>query len=89
VPIDPFDSQQVLGRFNRLMKDVLAGGASRNTFEPWEVDLLLDIARCELEPARARAVLVRYHQAAGHQLDLGRLPPLKLSEYLRLHQPAS
>lgn len=86
---DLLDSQLVLGRFNRLMQDLMRGETSRNSFEPWEIDLLLDIADCTLEPKGARDVLRRYRKAAERQLDFGVVPPLKLSEYLRRNQPAT
>ena len=77
----------MLGRFNRLMRDLYEGGTKRNCFEPWEIDLLMDIADCHLEPQRALAILQRYQKAVQRQLDLGVLPPLRLSEYLRRNQP--
>jgi hypothetical protein len=79
------DAQEVLGRFNRLMHEVMRGCASRNTFEPWEVELLVDMERCGLEPRHAKYVLRRYQKAAERQLDYGVTPPLKLSEYLKRH----
>lgn len=83
------DSQLVLGRFTRLMQDVMRGGSGRTCFEAWEVDLLLDIAACDLDRKRARDVLRRYQKAAEKRLDYGVLPPLKLSEYLKLNRASS
>jgi hypothetical protein len=83
------DPQHLLGRFNRLMHDLMRGRSSRNTFEPWEVELLLDIEGCGLKPRHARYVLRRYQKAAERQLDFGVTPPLKLSDYLKRSPPAS
>lgn len=83
------DCELAVSRFNRLMHDIIRGCTSRNTFEPWEVELLLDIDACELEPKRAREVLQRYRKAAERQLDYGVAPPLKLSEYLKRSRPES
>ncbi len=80
------DPDFVLGRFNRLMQDLLHGGTQRTCFEPWEIELLLDINGCDVDESRRRAVLERYRKAAQKQLDFGVLPPLKLSEYLRKNQ---
>jgi hypothetical protein len=76
------DSQTVLARFNRLMRDVENGDTSRNCFRPWEVELLLDIQSCDLSALNRRRVLVRYRRAFARQLEKGLLKPLKLSEYL-------
>jgi hypothetical protein len=80
---DGLDLEATLGRFNRLIRELLDGGSKRNCFDPWEVELLLDIAACNLDPRRARDTLRRYQRAAERRIDSGLLPPLKLSEYLR------
>jgi len=33
----------MLNRFNRLMGELMRGAITRNVFQPWEIDLLLDI----------------------------------------------
>lgn len=83
------DSQLVLGRFSRLMTDLMRGQTSRNTFERWEIELLVDIESCGLAPKRAREVLRRYRKAVERQLDYGVTPPLRLSEYLKQRQEGS
>jgi len=40
-------------------------------------------------PGRFKAVLRRYRKAIERQLDYGVVPPLKLSEYLKLNLPES
>ncbi len=71
-----------LGRFNRLMEDLLQGGAHRTCFEPWEIELLLDITACDIPARRRRPLLKAYQRFAARRLDSGE-PPLKLSEFLR------
>jgi hypothetical protein len=80
---DQLDVEATLGRFNRLMRELLDGETKRNCFNPWEVELLLDIEACKLDPRRARETLRRYQKAAERRLDYGVLPPLKLSEYMQ------
>jgi hypothetical protein len=75
------DSSQFLFRFDRLMRDVENGDTSRNSFRPWEVELLVDMHTCRLGPNRRR-VLRRYQRAVHRSLERGAPRPLKLSEYL-------
>lgn len=71
-----------LSRFGRLMEEVLRGESRRNAFQPWEIELLLDIESCPLEPRQREKILRQYRRAAEKQMDYGVLPPLKLSEFL-------
>jgi hypothetical protein len=75
------DTAQVLLRFNRLIRDLENGSASRNSFRPWEVELLLDMQDCHLGADRKR-VLRRYQKAFHRCLERGATRPLMLSEYL-------
>jgi len=70
-------------RFLRLMGDLRRGALGRNTFEPWEVDLLVDLQSCQLEPKRRRQLLKQYERAVERQMDTGPGPPMKLSDYLQ------
>ncbi len=76
------DSQAILTRFNRLMRDIRNGASTRTCFRPWEVELLLDMQACELEPPNRQRVLQRYTRAVQRRLEQGTSRPLKLSEYL-------
>ncbi len=75
------DSSQLAVQFKRLMRDVLAGSLGRNSFRPWEIELLLDLQSCELPGPTRRRILRRYERAALKGLDRG-AAPLRLSEYL-------
>jgi hypothetical protein len=76
------DSQGILARFNRLMRDLQHGASTRTCFRPWEVELLLDIENCDLGALNRRRVLQRYRRAVERRLEKGASRPLMLSEYL-------
>jgi hypothetical protein len=76
------DSEAVLAQFNRLIQELLRGNMHRNTFRPWEIELLLDIEGCSLREANKRDTLRRYQKAVQRHMEKGAGSPLKLSEYL-------
>jgi hypothetical protein len=76
------DDDAVLAQFNRLIQEVLRGTMLRNTFRPWEVEVLLDIEACGLRDAARRETLRRYQRAVQRHMQNGGHTPLKLSEYL-------
>jgi hypothetical protein len=69
-------------RFNRLVKEILQGEVRRNTFQPWEVYLLLDLEACRLTRSRREDALRRYQRAVQRQLERGELPPVRFSDYV-------
>jgi hypothetical protein len=76
------DADAILAQFNRLIQELLGGKMQRNTFRPWEVELLLDIEGCGLRDASRRETLRRYQRAVQRHMEKGADRPLKLSEYL-------
>ena len=76
------DSDAVLAQFNRLIQELLRGNIHRNTFRPWEIDVLLDIEGCSLRESAKRETLKRYQKAVQRHMEKGARLPLKLSEYL-------
>jgi len=76
------DAEAILGQFNRLMNELLRGNLVRNTFRPWEIELLLDIQMCDLRDGQKRETLRRYQRAVQRHMEKGSREPLKLSEYL-------
>jgi hypothetical protein len=82
MPVETLDSEAVLGRFNKLVNDLLRGTMNRNTFQPWEIDILLDIESCNLKDAIGRETLRRYQKAVQRSMEKGAGTPLRLSEYL-------
>lgn len=76
------DSDTILNQFNRLMNELLKGKLIRNTFRPWEIEILLDIQMCDLKDGQKRETLRRYQRAVQRHMEKGSRDPLKLSEYL-------
>jgi hypothetical protein len=76
------DSDAVLAQYNRLVQELLRGNMHRNTFRPWEIELLLDIESCNLRESSKRETLRRYQKAVQRQMEKGARLPMKLSEYL-------
>ncbi len=80
---DLIELERMLNRFNRLIGELIRGSMVRNSFHPWEIELLLDIDGCALEPKRKMETLRRYQKAVERQLEYGPGPPMKLSEFLQ------
>ena len=76
------DSDTVLAQFNRLISELLRGNLGRNSFRPWEVEILLDIEACEFKEGSKRETLRRYQKAVQRQMEKGARLPIKMSEYL-------
>jgi len=76
------EQELMLNRFKRLLAEIMRGGVVRNTFRPWEIDILLDLDACQLEPRRRTEILKQYERAVERQIESGAGPPMKLSEFL-------
>ena len=76
------DSEVMLNRFNKLLQELVRGTMNRNTFQPWEIEILLDIEHCNLKDAVKRETLRRYQKAVQRAMEKGAPTPFKLSEYL-------
>lgn len=74
----------MLNRFNRLIGEVMRGTVARNSFQPWEVEILMDLENCQLERRRRMDVLRQYQRAVERQMTTGPGPPMKLSEFLEM-----
>jgi len=83
------DNELVLNRFNKLVQELLRGSITRNTFRPWEIDILLDIESCNLRDRARRETMRRYQKAVQRAMEKGAPMPLKLSEYLDLQKSRS
>ncbi len=75
-------TEETLGQFNRLIRELLRGQINRNTFRPWEVELLLDVENCNLRDSSRESTLRRYQKAVQRQLERGARQPMKLSDFL-------
>lgn len=78
------DSETILSQFNRLIQELASGNFRRNSFRPWEIELLLDLESCELGEPSKRVVLRRYQKAVQRQMAKGARLPMKMSEYLEI-----
>ncbi len=80
------DTDFVLARFNKLVQELLRGSITRNTFRPWEVEILLDMEACNLRDGGRKELIRRYQKAVQRSMEKGAPMPLKLSEYLALQK---
>jgi hypothetical protein len=80
---DSVAPELMLNRFRRLVRDLQRGTITRTDFQPWEVDILLDIENCQVERGRREETLRRYQQAVERQLETSPGPPMTLSEFLK------
>jgi len=80
--VETLDSEARLNRFNRLMQELIRGSMNRNTFQPWEIEILLDIEACQVREPVKRETLRRYQKAVQRSMEKGASSPLRLSEYL-------
>jgi hypothetical protein len=76
------DSEVVLMQFNKLIAELLRGNITRNTFRPWEIEILLDIENCNLKDGNKKEMLRRYQKSVQRQMEKGVPVPMKLSDYL-------
>ena len=85
-PADELVEQELmLNRFNRLIGELLRGAMSRNVFQPWEVELLLDLDTCQI-PREAASGCAASIPEGSHQATRDVLParPMTLSRYLEI-----
>ena len=81
---DLIDLELTLNRFNRLVGEMMRGALARNSFQPWEADILMDLENCHLDLRRRLEILRQYQRAVQRQMDTGPGPPIKLSEFLAM-----
>jgi hypothetical protein len=74
----------MVNRFRRLIGEVIRGTLARNSFHPWEVEILMDLENCRLERRRRLEILRQYQRAVERQMVTGPGPPMKLSEFLAM-----
>lgn len=80
--LSAYELEGRLRQFNKLIQELLRGRLNRNTFQPWEIEILLDIDSCSLPDMNRRELLRRYQKAANKYVERGGRTLLKLSEYL-------
>lgn len=81
---DLIQLELMLNRFRRLIGELIRGALVRNSFQPWEVAILLDIEECHVDSRHRIEVLRQYQRSVEKQMETGPGPPMKLSEFLQL-----
>lgn len=81
---DPIQLELMLNRFRRLLGELQSGKTHRNQFEPWEIEILVDLESCRVSRRQWIAILRQYEKAVERQIEGGNGPPMKLSEFLAL-----
>lgn len=85
--VDEFEQREIqLNRFRRLIGELMRGEINRNSFAPWEIELMVDFESCQLPSRRRMDVLRQYQKAVERQLETGPGPPIKLSHFLILRE---
>ena len=84
------NSEVLLSRFNKLLQELVRGTMNRNTFQPWEIEILLDIEACNLREGVKKETLRRYQKAVQRAMEKGAAAtPFRLSQYLHGKKSAS
>jgi hypothetical protein len=83
VSCELIERELMFNRFRKLIHELTRGAVARNTFQSWEVQILVDIESCSLERRKRPEVLRQYERAVEQQLENGPGPPLLLSEFLQ------
>jgi hypothetical protein len=73
----------MLNRFRKLVAELMRGSMTRNSFQPWEVDILMDYHNCPTPPRHRMETLRQYQRAVEKQMETGPGPPMKFSEFLQ------
>jgi hypothetical protein len=79
---DLADLELMLNRFKRLMREIMRGVVARNSFQPWELEILMDMENCHLDRRRRLDILRQYQRAVERQMIAGPGPPMTLSQFL-------
>jgi len=73
----------MLNRFRKLVAELMRGSVTRNSFQAWEVEILMDYHNCDLAPRHRLETLRQYQRAVEKQMETGPGPPMKFSEFLQ------
>ncbi len=86
---DLVELELMLNRFKRLMGEVMRGVIVRNSFQPWEMEILMDMENCQLDRRRRFDILRQYERAVERQMVTGPGPPMLLSTFLVMREQRS
>jgi hypothetical protein len=81
---DLIDLELMLSRFRRLISELARGELTRTSFQPWEINILLDLDGYAPEPGRRAEMLRQYMRAVEKQMETGPGPPMTYSQFLQL-----
>jgi hypothetical protein len=73
----------MLNRFRKLVSELMRGAMTRNSFQPWEVEILMDYHSSPVAPRHRMEMLRQYQRAVEKQMETGPGPPMKFSEFLQ------
>jgi hypothetical protein len=71
-----------LGQFNRVIQELIQGGMKRSSFQPWELEFLLDVDLCRIRKSSRAEVLRRYQRAVQKRVSSGQPGFPKLSAFV-------
>lgn len=74
--------EEIRKRFQRLIEELLEQRVKRNSFQPWEIDLLIDIDQYHFPRSLRTRLLQRYERAVLKSLAKGIGKPFLFSQYL-------
>jgi hypothetical protein len=77
------DTEIVHAQFNRLLNELIKGTINRNTFQAWEIQLMLDIQGADFGDTPQKEMLKRYQKAVQRAYDKGSKMPMLLTEYIQ------
>jgi hypothetical protein len=80
---EQMDCELMISRFQRLITELVRGATTRSVFQPWELEILLDINDCALDPKLSAGILRQYQSSVIRGLETGPGRPMKLSEFLQ------
>ena len=66
-----FELENRLAYFDKMIADLATGQFRRTTFQPWEVEILLDIQAANIGEANRKELLRRYQRAAHRWFERG------------------
>jgi hypothetical protein len=77
-----YELENRLGYFDQMISEMVSGQFRRTTFQPWEVEVLLDIQACHIAESNRKEILRRYQKASHRWFERGGRTMLLLSDYL-------
>ncbi len=71
-----------LAQLDKMLEDLISGRLRRTTFQPWEVEVLLEIQACRMSDSKRKMLLRRYQKAVHRWFSRGERTLLSFSDYL-------